>query len=340
MTVKQALFQRYAGNPILKPERWSHTVNAVFNAGAVKFDGETLLMVRVEDRSGISHLGVARSRDGLTDWRIEPEPSFQTEPGCYEEAWGVEDPRITQVGDEYMIVYTGYSRGGPLVRLASTFDFRTFERRGTLMPPDDKDAALFPCKFDGRWALLHRPASQTDGSGRVGAHIWLSWSPDLRHWGDHSVIMHARQGGWWDANKIGLGPPPLLTDYGWLVLYHGVRTTVSGAIYRLGLAMLDRDDPSRLLVRGTEWVFGPEAEYERIGDVPDIVFPCGWVLDDDGQTIRLYYGAADTTVCAATANLNEIIDYLYRHCICGKIHTPGDCCPVAAQEPVEVASMR
>ncbi len=340
MKVKQQLFRRYAGNPILKPEQWSHTVNAVFNAGAVKFDGETLLLVRVEDRSGISHLGVARSRDGLTDWRIEPEPSLQMDPGRYEEAWGIEDPRITQVGDEYLIVYTGYSRGGPLVRLASTQDFRTFQRRGTLMPPDDKDAALFPCKFDGRWALLHRPAPQTDGSGRVGAHIWLSWSPDLRHWGDHTVIMHARQGGWWDANRIGLGPPPLLTDYGWLVLYHGVRTTVSGAIYRLGLAMLDRNDPSRLLVRGTEWVFGPEAEYERVGDVPDIVFPCGWILDDDGQTIRLYYGAADTTVCAATANLDEIIGYLYRHCICGKIHTPGDCCPVAAQEPGEVTSMR
>jgi predicted GH43/DUF377 family glycosyl hydrolase len=339
MKVKQELFRRYAGNPILRPEQWSHTVNAVFNAGAVKFNGETLLMVRVEDRSGISHLGIARSRDGLTDWHIEPEPSFQMDPGRYEEAWGIEDPRITQVGDEYMIVYTGYSRGGPLVRLASTQDFRTFQRRGTLMPPDDKDAALFPCKFDGRWALLHRPASQTDGSGKVGAHIWLSWSPDLRHWGDHSIIMHARQGGWWDANKIGLGPPPLLTDYGWLVLYHGVRITVSGAIYRLGLAMLDRDDPSRLLIRGTEWIFGPEAEYERVGDVPDIVFPCGWVLDDDGQTINLYYGAADTTVCAATANLDEIIGYLYRHCICGNIHTPGDCCPVAAQEPIEATNM-
>lgn len=330
MKRKQQLFERYDDNPILRPEQWSHTVNAVFNPAAVMFEGETLLLVRVEDRSGISHLGIARSSDGYTDWRIEPEPSLQMDPGCYEEAFGLEDPRITQIGDEYLIVYTGYSRGGPLVRVAATRDFRTFERRGTLMPPDDKDAALFPCKFDGRWALLHRPAPQHDASG---AHVWLSLSPDLRHWGDHSVVVHARRGGWWDADRIGLGPPPLLTDHGWLILYHGVRNTVSGAIYRLGLAMLDRDDPRRLLVRGNEWIFGPEAGYERVGDVPDVVFPCGWLLDEDGQTLRLYYGAADSTVCVATGNLNQIVEYLYRHCICGKSHAPGDICPVAAQEP-------
>ncbi len=107
MQVKQQLFRRYDGNPILVPGQWSHTVNAVFNAGAVNFKGETLLLVRVEDRSGISHLSVVRSSDGYTNWRIEPEPSFQTDPGHYDEAWGIEDPRITKCGDEYMIVYTG-----------------------------------------------------------------------------------------------------------------------------------------------------------------------------------------------------------------------------------------
>jgi predicted GH43/DUF377 family glycosyl hydrolase len=139
--------------------------------------------------------------------------------------------------------------------------------------------------------------------------------------------MHARQGGWWDANRIGLGPPPMLTDHGWLILYHGVRTTVSGSIYRLGLAMLDRENPSLVLVRGNEWVFGPETEYERSGDVADVVFPCGWILGDDGRTVRLYYGAADTTVCVATGDLEEIIGFLYRHCICGCHHKLGERCP-------------
>lgn len=333
MDQREQLFHRYEGNPILGPGNWHHTVNAVFNAGAVVFEGETLLLVRVEDRSGLSHLSVARSANGYTDWRIESEPSFQMDATLYEEAWGIEDPRITRVGDEYMIVYTGYSRGGPLVCLASTKDFRNFKRHSTLMPPDDKDAGLFPYKFNDRWALIHRPSSNHGVTGKTGAHIWLSWSPDLRHWGDHTVLLHARQGGWWDANKIGLGPPPLLTDYGWLVLYHGVRTTVSGSIYRLGLALLDRDDPGRVLIRGNEWVFGPEAEYERSGDVPDVVFPCGWILEDDKRTIRLYYGAADTTVCVATGDVEDVIGYLYRHCICGKQHKPGDCCTVAMKEP-------
>jgi predicted GH43/DUF377 family glycosyl hydrolase len=339
MAAREQLFHRYEGNPILTREQWPHTVNAVFNPGAVRLDEETLLLARVEDRSGLSHLSIARSRDGCTDWRIDPEPALAFDPQLYEEAWGLEDPRITRVGDEYFIVHTGYSRGGPLVRLASTRDFRSFKRHGTLMPPDDKDAALFPRKINDRWALLHRPAPRSDASGAIGTHIWLSWSPDLRHWGDHTVLMHARQGGWWDAAMIGLGPPPLLTDHGWLILYHGVRRTVSGAIYRLGLAMLDLDDPGRLLVRSNEWVFGPETHYERTGDAPEVVFPCGWILEEDGQTLRLYYGAADTSICLATGKLDEIIAFLYSHCICGKTHVPGDRCAVAGMEPVEASRL-
>jgi predicted GH43/DUF377 family glycosyl hydrolase len=135
----------------------------------------------------------------------------------------------------------------PLVLLATTRDFTHWERKGVLMSPEDKDAALFPNTFGGRWALIHRPAPSMTG---LGSHIWLSFSPDLRHWGDSRVLLPARRGGWWDANKVGLGPPPLLTKHGWLVCYHGVRVTASGSIYRLGLALLDRDDPTKVLARG------------------------------------------------------------------------------------------
>ena len=158
------------------------------------------------------------------------------------ERFGIEDARITRCGDEHLIVYTGYSDGGPLVCLASTRDFRTYERRGVLMPPEDKDAALFPRQFDGRWALIHRPVATTP---RHTADIWLSWSPDLRHWGDHAVLLAAREGAWWDAHKVGLCAPPLLTSEGWLLLYHGVRVTAAGSIYRLGLALLDAEHPDR-----------------------------------------------------------------------------------------------
>ena len=333
---KHQLFRRYAGNPILVADDWPYTVNAVFNPGVVRHGNDTVLLVRVEDRSGLSHLGVARSTDGFTDWHIDTEPSFAADESRFEETWGIEDPRITPCEDEYMIVYTGFSRGGPLVCLASTRDFRTFERRGVLMVPEDKDAALFPCRFNGRWGLLHRPVSAGSGTTGVGAHVWLSWSPDLRHWGDHKVLIHAREGGWWDANKVGLGPPPLLTKYGWLVLYHGVRVTASGSIYRLGLALLDRDNPGNMLIRGNEWIFGPERDYERSGDVPDVVFPCGWLLDEAQQSLRLYYGAADTSICVATANLDELVEHLHRHCICGYAHAVGYRCTIAASEPIAI----
>lgn len=304
------LFRRHDRNPILQACDFPQMVNAVFNPGVTMFDGETLLLVRVERRDGISHLAVATSADGRTGWTIDPDRRMEPVLDSFEEHWGIEDPRITQVGDEYLIVYTGYSTGGPLVCLASTIDFVTFERRCVLMPPEDKDAALFPATFDGRYALIHRPAPAMAG---LGAHIWLSWSPDLHHWGDTRILLPARTGGRWDAGKIGLGPPPLLTSEGWLVCYHGVKVTASGSIYRLGLALLDADQPERVLVRGDEWVFGPHADYERLGDVADVVFPCGWVLRDDGDTIDMYYGAADSTVCLATASLRALLEHVRAH---------------------------
>ncbi len=302
------LFVRHPDNPLLIAEDWPYSVNTVFNAGAVRLpDGETLLLCRVEDRSGISHLSAARSLDGVKDWRIDPEPTLEPEPEHYpEEQWGVEDPRMVWIPElkEYAVTYTCYSRSGPGVSLALTKDFRTFERVGEVMPPEDKDAALLPRRIDGRWAMIHRAG---------GSHIWLSHSPDLRHWGDHRLVLRARRGPRWDANKIGLGPPPIETDEGWLMLYHGVRQTVAGAIYRLGIALLDRDQPRKCLLRSNEWVFGPEAEYERTGDVEQVVFPCGAVLEDDGDTLHLYYGAADTCIARATGSVQELIGWLKAH---------------------------
>jgi len=327
---RQPLFRRFEGNPILTAGEWPYTVNVVFNPGvALLPSGETVLLVRVEDRSGVSHLTVARSSNGYKDWRIDPHPSFEPESDRYEETWGIEDPRITLVGDEYLITYTGFSRGGPLVCLAATRDFHTFERRAVLMPPEDKDAALFPRQFDGRWALIHRPV--TSGAHRLAAHMWLSFSPDLRHWGDHRILLHAREGSWWDADRVGLGPPPLLTECGWLLLFHGVKRTAAGSLYRAGLALLDPEDPARVLVRSNEWVFGPEAAYERTGDVPDVIFPTGWVLEPDGRTIRMYYGAADTSVAVANADLEALLGFVLSHCVCEKTHEPGEFCAQAAR---------
>lgn len=308
----EILFHRHPGNPILTASCWPYPVNSVFNCGATLLaDGRTLLLCRVEDRSGRSHLCAARSKDGVTGWEIDPEPTLLPDPVCYpEEIWGIEDPRITYLAElgKYAVVYTSYSRGGPGVSLALTEDFRSYERYGVVMPPEDKDAALLPRRIGKYWALIHRPSIAGQG-----AHIWISYSPDLRHWGSHKLILRAREGGWWDANKIGLSPPPIETKEGWLVIYHGVRRTASGSLYRLGLALFDLETPERCLLRSDPWVFGPEEPYERQGDVANVVFPCGYTLGSDGDSLKLYYGGADTCVALATASVASLLDWLKRH---------------------------
>jgi predicted GH43/DUF377 family glycosyl hydrolase len=205
------------------------------------------------------------------------------------------------------IAATAFSRGGPGVALALTRDFVTFERLGLVMQPDDKDAALLPRRVNGSFALLHRP--MTDAA----AHIWISYSPDLRNWGAHHVVLQARRGGWWDANKIGLSPPLIETPRGWLMIYHGVRRTAAGSLYRLGLALLDLEHPDRVLLRGDAWVFGPETDYERQGDVGNVAFPCGAIVAADGDTLQVYYGAADTSIALATASIRELLRWLDQH---------------------------
>lgn len=303
------LFHRHSGNPILTAQDWPYPAHTVFNAGACQIGNETILLVRVEDRRGHSHLTVARSNNGVSDWRIDAAPSFAPDiRNIAEEVWGVEDPRLTWVAErkEWIIAYTAYSPSGPMVALASTTDFNTFTRLGPVMPPEDKDAAIFPRRFGNRYAMIHRPVS----AGSSGAHMWLSFSPDLIHWGEHHVLLQARRGAWWDANKIGLSPPPLETPEGWLILYHGVRNTAGGCLYRLGLALLDLEDPRKVLRRSDEWIFAPEAPYECHGDVGDVVFPCGWILDQPSGAIRMYYGGADSCLALARAHLSDLLDYL------------------------------
>lgn len=305
------LFHRHPSNPLLTAADWPYPAHTVFNPGAINLvSGETLLLVRVEDRRGISHLTAARSRDGVRGWHIDDQPTFSGQPDQYpEELWGVEDARIVRLDNlgRFAVTYTAYSRSGPLVALAMTEDFRTFERHGSIMSPEDKDAAFFPRQFGGRWALIHRPVPH---SGQAKANMWLSFSPDLRNWGDHSLLLEARDGAWWDAGKIGLSPQPIETTDGWLIVYHGVRNTPAGALYRVGLALLDLENPRQVLRRGEQWVVGPQATYEVAGDIPNVVFPCGAVLDAASGELRLYYGAADTCVGLMTAQITEILDWL------------------------------
>ena len=306
VTDSASLFTRHPGNPLLAPERWPYTINAVMNAGATTVGGETVLLCRVEDRRGFSHLTCARSPDGTSNWVVDNAPSLTYDSAYPEEEWGLEDPRVTFVEElgRWVIAYTAFGRGGPSVSLAQTSDFTTFERLGTVLPPEDKNAVLLPRRIGGEWVLFHRPASTR------GRDVWLSRSSDLKHWGSPALVLGCREGGWWDSARVGMGPPPIETEHGWLAVYHGVRQTVAGGLYRAGLALLDLEAPWNVLRRSDEWVLGPGADYEVSGDVPNVVFPCGMVHDKHSDKLSLYYGAADTRIGLATARCSEVLGYL------------------------------
>jgi beta-1,2-mannobiose phosphorylase / 1,2-beta-oligomannan phosphorylase len=301
------LFHRHPGNPILTAEDWPYPVNAVFNPAAAAVDGESILLARVEDRRGISHLAVARSANGVDGWAIEPEPLLAPDDAIASEQWGFEDPRVVWVDElrRFVITCTAYGPAGPAVFLATTEDFTSVERYGIVRHPEDKNAALLPYRIDGRWVLLHRPKTQFGGAH---GEILLSRSDDLVSWSTPEQVLQPRHGAWWDSLRIGIGPPPLRTEHGWLLVYHGVKETVGGDLYRVGLALLDLCEPTRVLRRLPGWVLAPLEPYERSGDVPNVVFPCGLLHDPASDELRLYYGAADSSICLATARLDELLD--------------------------------
>ncbi len=275
----------------------------IVNAAAAKHSDEYVLLNRVQGLDGTSCLWVARSHDGYHFTPdLEPAMVLSTEePYATYEEYGIEDPRITMIGDNYYVTYVGYSAFDCRVGLAVTRDFRSFERVGLVSLPDNKDVVLFPETVGGRYARLDRP--MTVISGR--RDIWISYSPDLLYWGDARVVMTPRRGRW-DSSKIGAGPPPIKTDEGWLLIYHGVHGTASGWLYRLGAALLDLEDPSRIVGRAREPILYPAAPEDYTGDVGNVVFTGGAILEDNGE-LKVYYGAADQVMCLATANVNDLI---------------------------------
>jgi predicted GH43/DUF377 family glycosyl hydrolase len=299
------LFERNPRNPLITSHDLPYHANAVFNAGAADLGKEVLLLVRVETTSGRSHLIVARSPDGVSGWRFDKRALLHPAQGFVYEANGVEDCRLTWVAERncWVIAYAAYTDHGPGVALATTTDFSTVERIGLVFPPDDKNAALFPRTFDGLFAMLHRPSAG-------GGSAWLSYSPDLVYWGRPSVVIPVRGGPWWDGARVGAGLPPIETEEGWLVIYHGVKYVAGDPIYRLGAALLDLDEPHRLIGRARRWLLSPREHYERTGDAPNVLFTCGGFVR--GDELWIYYGAADSCICLATAKLADVVAAITR----------------------------
>ena len=303
--MKTDIFERSGNNPLISTHDLPFPAAAVMNPGATEQNGDVVLLLRVADRAGYSNIHVARSKSGLAGWDIEPEPilRYGLERWRYEQ-YGCEDARVVYLADEkrWYITYTAYSPAGAAVALARSDDLVTAERVGLIFSPNNKDAVLFPTRFDGRWAVLHRP----DAGGME--HIWSAYSPDLIHWGEPHCVLPEGGGPAWDAAKVGAGPPPVLTRHGWLLIYHGVKAYGGHYVYRAGAAMLDRDKPHKVIARAREWIFQAEEPYELSGLVPNVVFPSGLLLR--GDELWMYYGAADSHTCLAIARLDDVLAIL------------------------------
>ena len=217
------------------------------------------------------------------------------------EAFGVEDPRITCIDGKYWITYSAYSRHGVRIGLAKTSDWKNVERFSLITEADYRNVVIFPEKINGLYARLDRPHSEISPWS-----IWISYSPDLRYWGDSQLIMKPEPYHW-DEMKIGPGAPPIKTDKGWLSIYHGVFPTMDGNVYRLGVALHDLDDPAKIIGVGDNWILQPEEPYEITGYVHNVVFTCGAVPEDDG-TVKIYWGGADTVMCVGTARIDDLVD--------------------------------
>jgi len=302
MNTQYPIVTRYRNNPILTKDDVPYPVATVHNAGIVKHNGRYIMLFRSHVHNGRSIIGRADSDDGFS-FTVHPEPFLTPAKDNifaeYEE-FGVEDLRICPTEDDYLLTYSAYSRHGVRIALARTKDFRKVERVALITQADHRNVVIFPVKFGGRYARLDRPHSEISPWS-----IWISFSPDLVYWGDSRVIMKPVPYHW-DEMKIGPGAPPFKTDKGWLHIYHGVFKTMAGAVYRLGAALHDLNDPAKIIGVSDQWILQPEAPWEVSGYVPNVVFTCGAVPEDDG-TVKIYWGGADTVMCAGTAVIDDLI---------------------------------
>ena len=297
--LQKNVVRRYSGNPIISLTDIPFRCSDVHNAGAVKFGGQYILLVTVESLQGDCALYRAVSDDGKR-FTVEREPILApAEEGPYAkyEHDGVRDARVTLLEGTYYVTYLAQSRYGFRVGLGRTEDFRSIERMGLISEPDTKNGVLFPRKFNGRYARLERP--------REGANMWVSYSHDLMHWGDWEPVM-TRRGGYWDSDRIGASTPPMEVECGWLVIYYGEKHTASGPLFRLGAVFLDHEDPATVVGRSNIPILSPREDYERIGDVENLVFCCGALRGEDGGTLEVYYGAANSCICLGTVDMEDL----------------------------------
>jgi beta-1,4-mannooligosaccharide/beta-1,4-mannosyl-N-acetylglucosamine phosphorylase len=302
-----AVIWRSSRNPIITRDAVPRA-NSIFNSAVVPFEGGFAGVFRVDDTRRVMNVHAGRSADGVT-WALEPQPiafvpadTRVTE--IEREFLHAYDPRVTWLEDRYYVTWcAGYH--GPTIGVAYTHDFETFTRLDNAFLPFNRNGVLFPRRIGGSYAMLNRPS---DNGHTPFGDVYYSESPDLVHWGRHRHVM-APIPLTWQATKVGAGPTPIETEHGWLCLYHGVLTSCNGFVYAMGAALLDLDEPWRVVARADDYLLAPHEPYEQVGDVPNVVFPCAALVDRDEDRISVYYGGADTVVCLAHGYLSELVDF-------------------------------
>ena len=301
---ERAPIWRYSSNPII-PRNATPKSNSIFNSAAVPFEGKFAGVFRVDDTRRIMNLHVGHSEDGF-HWNIAPEPiEWQfADPELADFSYRY-DPRVTWLEDRYYVTWcNGYH--GPTIGIGYTYDFKDFHFLENALLPYNRNGVLFPRKINGKYALLSRPS---DTGHTPFGDIFYSESPDMVHWGKHRFVMQPK--GWrWESTKIGAGPTPIETSEGWLLIYHGVLTSCNGYVYSMGAALLDLDQPWKVIYRAAPYLMSPQQLYECVGDVPNVVFPCASLYDPPTGRITLYYGAADTVTGLAFTQIDELVDFI------------------------------
>lgn len=292
------IVHRWEGNPVITLDDLTFTTNNIYSAAAVKKDGEYILLVTMEDLEGKTSIHLARSENGYHfDVEETPFMTSSTDDGFRTfENMGVRGARIAVIGEQYYIIYLGVGHHGFVLCLAVTDDFKTVKRLGVISEPETKAGALFPGKINGKYARLERP--------KAGYRIWISYSNDLLTWGESDVVISPRPG-FWDSSLIGCAFTPIEIEEGWLLGYYGIKNTSSGPITRLGAAILDRENPCKVIARGNIPMISPRKDYERIGDMTNVVMSSGAILEDG--ILKIYYAAADNCLCLGTTKLADIV---------------------------------
>jgi beta-1,4-mannooligosaccharide/beta-1,4-mannosyl-N-acetylglucosamine phosphorylase len=300
---KNDVVWRYSHNPII-PGDLLPTSNSIFNSAVVPFQGAFAGVFRCDNRRRDMNIHAGRSLDGIT-WQINPQPvQFQGEDPEVTRLEYRYDPRVSWIDDRYIVTWcNGYH--GPTIGIGYTYDFETFTQVENAFLPYNRNGVMFPRKINGKYAMLSRPSDR--GHTPFG-DMFYSESPDLEYWGHHRFVMQPKGG--WQSTKVGAGPIPLETSQGWLLFYHGVLTSCNGFEYSFGAALLDLDEPWKVLYRTGPYMLGPHEVYERVGDTPNVVFPCATLVDAPTGRIAIYYGGADTVVCLAFAYVDEVIDFI------------------------------